>query len=201
MARDIERSIDGMQAARDGVLALANRLALSMAEDAGGVDASDLTLRAVSAELAAALRVSDRTVQRRMADAELKVARFPAVWAAQGAGRISAGHARVIVDAGMHIDDPDSRAAYAARVLEFAEDESPNRLRPIAQRLAQQYQPQSIDERHAMARDTRSVWVKDQADGMAELGILGPAALVHGAFARLTEMAKAVRATTRGADA
>src|SRR5690606_14885548 len=92
-------------------LALANRLALSMAEDAGGVDASDLTLRAVSAELAAALRVSDRTVQRRMADAELKVARFPAVWAAQGAGRISAGRARVIVDAGMHIDDPDSRAA------------------------------------------------------------------------------------------
>src|SRR5690606_32597542 len=133
----------------------------SMAEDAGGADAADLTARSVAAELAAALRVSDRTVQRRMADAELKVERLPGVWAAQGAGRISAGHARVIVDAGLHIDDPDSRAAYAARAVEYAEDESPNRLRPVAERLAQHHQPQSIDERHAKERDTRSVWVKD----------------------------------------
>ncbi|SJN18493.1 hypothetical protein FM104_01845 [Microbacterium esteraromaticum] len=192
MARDIERSIDGMQAARDGVLTLANRLALSMAEDAGGADAADLTLRSVSAELATALRVSDRTIQRRMADADLKVERFPAVWAAQGAGRISAGRSRVIADAGLYIDDVRARAAYAERVLEFAEDESPNRLRPIAQRLAQQYQPRSMDERHAQARQSRSVWVKDQGEGMAELGILGPAALVHGAFERLTAMAKAV---------
>ncbi|MFD5225290.1 DUF222 domain-containing protein [Microbacterium sp. NPDC058342] len=201
MAREIERSIDGMQAARDGALALANRLALSMAEESGGVDAADLTLRSVAAELAAVLRVSDRTVQRRMADAELKVERFPAAWAAQGAGRISAGHARVIADAGLHIADPEARAAYTARVLEFAENESPNRLRPIAERLAQHYQPQSMDERHTQARQTRGVWVKDQADGMAELGILGPAALVHGAFERLTKMAKAVATASRQTDA
>src|SRR5690606_15192246 len=117
---------------------------------------------------------------------------FPGVWAAQGAGRISAGHARVIVDAGLHIDDPDSRAAYAARAVEYAEDESPNRLRPVAERLARHHQPQSIDERHAKERDTRGVWVKDHPDAMAELGLLGPAALVHGAYERLTEMAKTV---------
>jgi len=199
MARDTERSIDAMQAARDGVLALASRWAMSMVEQQGDADEADLTLRAVAAELAVALRVSDRTVQRRMADAEMKVDLFPDVWAAQGAGRISAGHTRVIVDAGMHIDDPEVRAAYAARVLEFAEDVSPNRLRPVAERIAEQYQARSLQERHEEAREKRVVWVKDHPDAMAELGVFGPAALVHGAYDRLTEMGEALTTAHNGA--
>lgn len=189
--QSVEQTLAGVQATRDGLLALAGKLALSMAEEGDGIDASDLTIRAVSAELGAVLRLSDRTVQRRIADASLTVERFPLVWAAQGSGRISAGHARVIVDAGAHLDDAESRDAYSARVLEFAEDESPNRLRPIAARIAEQYQPRSLEERHADAREQRGVWVKDVADGMSELGLLGPAVLVHAAFDRLTDMAKA----------
>jgi hypothetical protein len=137
-----------------------------MAENGDGIDAADLTIRAVSAEVGAVLRLSDRTVQRRIADASLTVERFPLVWAAQGSGRTSAGHARVIVDAGAHLDDAESRAAYSERVLEFAEDESPNRLRPIAARIAEHYQPTSLEERHTDAREQRGVWVKDVADGM-----------------------------------
>jgi len=196
----IEQTLAGMLAARDGLLALAGRLALSMAENGDGIDASDLTLRTVAAELGAVLRVSDRTVQRRMADASITVERFPLVWAAQGTGRISAGHARVIVDAGGHLDDAEARAAYSARVLEFAEDESPNRLRPIAARIAEQYQPRTLEERHADAREQRSVWAKDVADGMSELGLLGPTVLVHAAFDRLTEMAKADAAASKAAE-
>ncbi|WP_193597320.1 HNH endonuclease signature motif containing protein [Microbacterium sp. YJN-G] len=186
----VEQTLQGVLAARDGLLALASRVALSIAEENGGVEASDITLRNVAAELAGVLRVSDRTVQRRMADADLVVSWFPQVWAAQGAGRISAGHTRVIVDAGSHLQDPDARAAYAGRVLEFAVEESPNRLRPIAQRIAEQYQPRSLGQRHQDARATRTVWAKDADDGMAELGILGPAVLVHGVYERLTGMAK-----------
>ncbi|MDQ0614835.1 hypothetical protein QF046_002476 [Microbacterium sp. W4I4] len=189
--QSVEQTLAGVLATRDGLLALAGKLALSMAEDGDGIDASDLTIRTVAAEVGAVLRVSDRTVQRRMAEASITVERFPLVWAAQGAGQISAGHARVIVDAGAHLDDAEARAAYSARVLEFAEDESPNRLRPIAARIAEQYQPRSLEERHADARKARGVWVKDAPDAMAELGLLGPAALVHAAFDRLTGMAKA----------
>jgi hypothetical protein len=197
--QSVEKTLAGVLATRDGLLALAGKLALSMAEEGDGIDASDLTIRTVAAEVGAVLRVSDRTVQRRMADASLTVERFPLVWAAQGAGRISAGHARVIVDAGAHLDDAEARDAYSARVLEFAEDESPNRLRPIAARIAEQYQPRSLEERHADAREQRSIWVKDAADSMAELGILGPAALVHGVFDRLTSMAKADAAASASA--
>ncbi|MEJ1086890.1 DUF222 domain-containing protein [Microbacterium sp. Mu-80] len=188
LAQSLERSISGMMAARDGVLALAARWASDAASDA---DEADISYRAVAAELATALRVSDRTVQRRMAGAELLVERFPSVWAAQGAGEIAAGHARVIVDAGVRIEDPVAREEYAARVLEFARDESPNRVRPIAERIAQQYQPRSIEERHDGARQERGAWVRDHPDAMAEMHLFGPAALVHGAYDRITAMAKA----------
>ncbi|MFJ4046028.1 DUF222 domain-containing protein [Microbacterium sp. NPDC089987] len=186
----VEKTLQGVLAARDGLLAIANRLAMSIAERGGGIEDSDLTLRAVAAELATALRVSDRTVQRRMVAAEVLVERFPQVWQAQGAGLITAGHARVIVDAGSHIDDDAARAAYAARVLEFAQDESPNRVRVIAERIAQQYQSRTLDERHEDARGRRDVWVTDGPDAMSELHIYGPSVLIHGTHERLTEMAK-----------
>lgn len=189
----IEQTLSGVLAARDGMLALASRLAMSIAEEGGGVDAAELTARTVAAELAAALRVSDRTVQRRMADADWVVNRFPQVWAAQGSGRISAGHARVIVDAGSHLEDPFDRAAYAERVLEFADDESPNRLRPIARRLAEQYQPVSIDERHRTATKKRGVWLKDLEDGVSKLEGIFPSETAHGMLDRLTGMAVALK--------
>ncbi len=198
--RAVEQTLQGMLAARDGMLALANRLALTIAERGDGVDASDITLRSVAAELASALRVSDRTMQRRMLAAEIVVERFPEVWQAQAAGRITAGHARVIVDAGAYIDDAAARAAYSARVLEFAEDESPNRVRMIAERVAQQYQARSLEERHEDARGNRGTWVTDHPDAMSELHVFGPSVLIHGAHDRLTQMAKAL-APKRGSAA
>lgn len=64
--QSVEKTLAGVLATRDGLLALAGKLALSMAEEGDGIDASDLTIRTVAAEVGAVLRVSDRTVQRRM---------------------------------------------------------------------------------------------------------------------------------------
>ena len=189
MLVDVERTLSSVQAIRDGILAHGSRLALRVAEQAEHPDYGDLTLRTVAAEFGAALRVSDRTVQHRMADATILVERFPLVWAAQGAGRISAAHVRVIVDAGGHIEDAVDRDSYSTQVIEYAEAESPNRVARMARRIAERFQARSVEERHLDARAARRVWVKDGADGMAELGLLGPAALVHGAFDRLTAMA------------
>ncbi|CAH0243656.1 hypothetical protein SRABI76_03065 [Microbacterium oxydans] len=194
MVQSIEDVIGGLQPARDGVLALASRWAIEVAQQGEHPDLGDMTTRSVAAELGAALRMSDRTVQRRMADAEFFVTRYPLVWAAQGAGRISAAHARVIVEAGAHLEHATDRDAYADTMIATAEVESPNRLARIARRAAERFQPRTLDERHADAREQRRVWIRDAPDGMAELGLLGPAALVQGAFERLTGMAKAVQA-------
>ncbi|WP_029261331.1 MULTISPECIES: HNH endonuclease signature motif containing protein [unclassified Microbacterium] len=189
----LECTISSLQAARDGVLAVGSRLALQVADEAEHPDFGDLTTRTVAAEMAAALRVSDRTVQARMSEAVWRVERFPLVWAAQGAGRISAAHARAICDAAEHLEDAADRDAYSAEMVPFAESESPNRVSRHGRRVAERFQSRSVDERHKDAREKRSVWVKDVGDGMSRLGLLGPAALVHGAFERLTQMAQGVQ--------
>lgn len=189
---EVDRTLSGLLAVKEGLLALGTRLALDMSGES--VDDGDLSVRAVAAEFAAALRVSDRTVQARMAEAEAKIALFPAVWRAQGEGRIGAGHARAILDAGMHLDDAASRDAYAAQVIEFAETESPNRVGRMARRIAERFQHRTLEDRHRDARRERRVWVTDGEDGMAQLGLLGPAVLVHGVFSRLTAMAERVGA-------
>jgi hypothetical protein len=193
MLVEVERTISSMQAVRDGFLAVGSRLAVEVAGQAESRDEAELVLRSVAAEFAAALQVSDRTVQRRMTDAAFRVERFPLVWRAQGDGRISAGHARVICDAGEHLADPADRDAYAAELIGFAETESANRTARRARRVAERFQSRPIEDRHEDARKSRGVWVKDLADGMAELGMRGPAALVHGAFDRITAMAKTVQ--------
>jgi len=188
-----ESTLSSMQAARDGMLAMAGRLAVDIAREAAHPDHGDMAIRTVAAEIGAAQHVSDRTIERRMAEASWLVERFPTVWEAQGEGRISAAHSRVIVDAGAHLDDAEDRAAYAAEVVELAATESPNRLRRIARRLAERFQERSITERHLDARAQRRVWVKDLDDGMAELGARGPAVLLHGMLDRLSQMAHAVK--------
>lgn len=188
-----ERSISSLQAARDGILAVGSRLALEVAEQAEHPDHGEMSARTVAAEFAAALRVSDRTVQRRMADAAWVVERFPLVWEAQGAGRISAARARVVCEAGEHLEDAASRDAYATQMIAFAETESPARVGRMARRVAERFQARSIHARHLDAREKRAVWVKDVGDGMTQLGLLGPSALVHGAFERLTQIAKAAQ--------
>lgn len=190
---EVERTISRLQAARDGILAVGSRLALQVAEQAEHSDHGEMSARTVAAEFAAALRVSDRTVQRRMADATWLVERFPLVWEAQGDGRISAAHARVICEAGEHLDDAASREAYSTQMIAFAETEAPSRVARMARRVAERFQSRSIDERHRDARKKRSLWVKDVGDGMSQLGMLGPSALVHGAFDRLTQMARSMQ--------
>lgn len=188
-----QSTLASMQAARDGLLALAGRLAIDVAKQGDHPDKGDMTIRAVAAEIGAVARVSDRTVERWMSDASWLVDAFPAVWQAQGAGRISAGHSRVIVDAGSHIEDAADRAAYAAVVLPLAETESPNRLRPLARRIAERFQQRTMDERHRNARTRRRVWATEGDDAMADLHLHAPAVLVHGMMDRLSQMAHTIR--------
>ncbi len=194
-----ESTLSAMQAARDGLLAIAGHLAIEIAQQGDHPDKGDHAIRAVAAEIGAVQRVSDRTIERRMAAAGMLIELFPTVWAAQGEGRISGAHARVIVDAGAHLTDPADRARFAAIMIPLAEAESPNRLRPLARRMAERFAPTTVTERHRTARSLRRVWITDGEDGMAGFHMHGPAAIVHGMFDRLSQMAHAVREENRRA--
>ncbi|WP_311246007.1 DUF222 domain-containing protein [Microbacterium sp. WCS2018Hpa-23] len=188
-----EATVSSMMAARDGLLAIAGRLAIDIAKQGDHPDRGDHSIRTIAAEIATVQHVSDRTIERRMAAAGMLIDLFPTVWEAQGQGRISAAHSRVIVDAGSHIESPSARQAYATIMLPLAEVESPNRLRALARRVAERFAPTTVTERHRKARAQRRVWVTDGEDGMAGLHAHAPAALIHGMFDRLSQMAHSLR--------
>ena len=189
---DIRRQMAALQAREARALAQAGEIAQQWKDAAGSRSDADLAHRSVAAEIAAALRVSDRTVQRQIGEAERIVDDFPATLSSLEAGRISQAHVRVIADAGERITHPELRADYEAHVLAYAEAESASRLRPVAKRRAQWFLNESIGERHTAAAKTRGVQVYDLDDGMAALQLTGAAVIIHGIHDRLTRMARDV---------
>lgn len=188
----VDAAINQLAAVKASLMATAFRLADDQA-DMTSAETRELSHRAVAAEIAAVLRLSDRTVQRHMGESDRLVRDFPALAASFGAGRVSLAHVRIILDAGVPIEDAGMRAQFAEAMVPFAEAESPNRLRSIANEMAERFRDTSLSDRHTRARTKRRVWLKDEGDGMAMLGVLAPAALVHGIFDRLSRMAHVVK--------
>lgn len=156
----------------------------------------ELAYRCVRSEVATALHLSERTVERQMSQAFTLVSDYSATFDAYRSGSISERHAAVITEAGAVIGTGDApeviarRAAYETAVLEVAVSENPARLRPIARRLAEQCSEASLDERHAEARKQRRVYIVDSEDGMSDLVAHLPAVEAHGIYRRLTDMGR-----------
>ncbi len=151
----------------------------------------DMMIRSACAEIGAALRLSDRAVQRRMSNAYDVYVGFPQTFEALRTGVITSRHVQEIVKAsdGLPVE---VRPEYEAAALERAAITTPPRLAAVLPSVANQIHARSISERHQTARQHRSVKVRDVADGMAELVALLPAVLAHGIHDRLTSIAVAV---------
>jgi len=160
----------------------------------------EMPLREVTAEVAAALRVTERTVQRRMSDSTTLLMRFTRTLTALAEGRITRGHAGVIVEAGCSIEDEAARAEFELAALDRAEIESVGRLRSIVHTIAEKVQPVSIAERHRLARGHRGVFLRELPDDMSEVVTVQPAVLARGIFDRLTRMARADEDAARAAE-
>ncbi|MEV8266960.1 DUF222 domain-containing protein [Microbacterium sp. NPDC076911] len=189
---EIRRQIAGLQAREARALAEAGAIAKEWADAEASQSDADFAHRSVAAELAAALRVSDRTVQRQIGESERMVEVFPETTTALAAGRVTLAHAKAIVEAGDRITEPELIAEYESSILPYAEAETVTRLRPVAKRRAQWFLNETIRERHVAAAVSRAVQVRDLDDGMAELQVTGPAVIIHGIHDRLTQMAREV---------
>lgn len=187
----VDQTINQLMAVKSTLLATASRIADD--EPFDSVDSREMAQRAVATELGAALRVSDRTIESQMGVAARLIERFPATAASFGAGRISQAHVRVIMDAGDSIEDAESRAQFEEIVVARAGAESSNRLRPFAKQVAERFRERSFTERHREARERRAAWVREREEGMAELVIFGPSAVIHGMHDRTSQMAFAVK--------
>lgn len=203
---DTRRLIAALQAKEATLLARAVDVVAVRTEErrrrgAGRRGDADLPLRDVSAELALAMRLSDRAVQGRMGDAATLENRFAATLEAWSTGRIDAAHVAAILDAGASVREEEPRGAFEQRVLVIAETESPARLRAAARAIAAEVDPLGMAERATRAKDDRRVRVVDLGDGMARVNADVPATLAEAILDRLTQMARAVRDGNEALDA
>ena len=188
----VEQTINQLMATKSALLATASRIADD--EPFDSVDSREMSQRAIATEIGAALRLSDRTIESHMGTAARLTERFPATAASFGSGQISQAHVRVIMDAGDPIEDAEKRACYEEIVVARAEAESPNRLRPFAAQTSERFRERSFTERHREAREKRGTWVKGRDDGMGELVLYGPSAIINGMHDRATQMGLKVKA-------
>jgi len=211
--RAADAAVAAAEARRVRALARAGRLAVeAITRQRASVRESDMVMREVASEIAAASRSSDRTMQRHIDDASTLVEHFPATVSAWEDGALSRLHVRAIVDAGVLLPVA-ARGEFDARAVEEAVTTSPGRLRARVAALAEWLQPTTLTERHRAGRERRMVRVIPGRDGMADLVATLPCVLAYAIHDRLTQQARIVvdarkdaakastPAASRGADA
>lgn len=189
-------------AAREALL-LAGALDNALAEaelSASNSRESEIPVRSVVAEYSAAGRISSRTMECMMWDAHSLVTRFPVTFQSLESGRISPTHARIIADAGFRIGDEEKRFEYELAAVNYAEGESPNRIRSVVRMLAAKHGGVTEEERRKNAHESRCVWVQDFDDGNSQLSVRGPSVLIHAAFDRLTQLGRVARGSDAAVD-
>ncbi len=195
-----EGRLRALDARKAELLAEADRLARAEQERLPGIGgAGEMAHRTVAAEVGFALGIADRTAERLIEHAAALCSQYPAVHAALGDGRIALAHTSAIVEAGYAIDaetlsvNPGARGEYAAAVLAYAEQQTPNRTRRQAKVLAARHAERSFEQRCARARAERRVWVSELDDGLAEVHAVLSAPIAHALFDRLTRQARHVQ--------
>jgi hypothetical protein len=191
----LDRQINALTALRTRALDLARRESDAAAVTNAGAPtfgSSMLRQRAFRAEVAAALRVSERSAENLIGNAQALVEGLPTTLAELDSGRISYRHAVALVDETAGLDD-ESRAALETAVLPRAAETTAAKLRSAARTARERLRPESIERRQATARERRGVSVIDGRDGMATLLAELPSAHAHAVLNRLTAAATALR--------
>jgi hypothetical protein len=179
-----------MQVAQIRALARAGALAAKQAaRSSARVREHDMALRAIAAEIAGILQLTDRSVQRQIDEACELVDDYPATLSAWEEGRITRGHVRVISDTGTMLPR-EIRPEFERIALEHCVRDTPGRVRTQLEILAERMHPRTLGERHRDAREGRMVRVTPLSDGMSDLTATLPTLLADAIYDRLTQQAR-----------
>lgn len=157
---------------------------------------------AVTAEVACALTVSERSAAALLAESATLTTGLPLTLSALQAGSISWQHARVMCDESSGLDPAgaaaleahflDPEAAFAARGCPAGEL-VPGRFRAKARRWRELHHPVSIETRHRKGVEDRRLEYEPDRDGMAWLSAYVAADVAVGVWSRATEAARALQ--------
>jgi hypothetical protein len=147
-----------------------------------------LAEREFRAELATALRISERGAESLIDEAEILARYLPATRAALAEGRITPRQAHILVDELGNLDD-DQRAELEQRMLDAA-DQSATSFQRAVKRLRETRNADQAADRHRRAREGRHVTCQPGRDGMAWLVSHLPAAEALAIDSRLDDLAR-----------
>lgn len=155
-------------------------------------EAPHLVERSIRAEFAVALGVSERVAARELEHAGLLVEHLPRTREALAAARLrwEAGQAICAIAATL---PAHARAEFDARSAELATAMTPTQLRRALLTLREELHDRPLTERHALARENRTVWLTPGLDGMATICATLPAPVAVGAYSRVDRIARALR--------
>jgi hypothetical protein len=155
------------------------------------VEGREMERRSLRAEVATALRVSERMVDAEVAEAETVVASLPGTLAALESGEITRQHVRKMVSHACSL--PSSVVgSFEAAVLPIAATHNPARFDALAGRMRERLHPDSITTRTRQAFEDRAVWVQPEPDGMASLHLTTSAEKIFAIERRLDAHARSL---------
>ncbi|HWT33765.1 MAG TPA: DUF222 domain-containing protein, partial [Microbacterium sp.] len=141
------------------------------------VEATQLGMREVYAEVATALRLSELQVARRVSAAVL-LCEFEETLCRVSDGVLSPQHAQVIADTGTVIEDRGVRAEYERHALAIADELTPAQLRDALAGLVSRLDPDGTRERIRDAVTRRQVTIRPLEPGLSRVTADVPT--VHG---------------------
>ncbi|MEO6944633.1 MAG: DUF222 domain-containing protein [Lacisediminihabitans sp.] len=144
--------------------------------------------RAFRAELGAALRMPERTIEALLHESESLVHELPATLVALTDGTISYRHAQILVGQTATLE-PEAIAELETRSLRFAATLTASKFDRKVRDIRERLNPESITQRHTKARNDRAVEFSGDRDGMAWLNVLMSAPDAVAIYTRLTNIA------------
>lgn len=161
--------------------------------EVAGARLTDVVMRGLRLEIAAAMRITEHSAGNLMALSEALVHRYPSALRALSEARITERHAEILVG-GLDDLEPDLRGGVFERALALAEAQAVGEFRRSLRALVESARVVTLAERHEAALGFRRVFVEPIADGMAWTHLLGPAVEAHAQYGRATAIAKTILA-------
>ena len=154
---------------------------------------TDVVMRGLRLELAAALRITEHEAGDLIALAEGLVHRYPDAMTALREGSIMKRHAKLLVD-GLDEIEPELRGELFGKALALAETQPVGEFRRSLRKLIESARVVTLAERHQAALEQRRVYIEPVEDGMAWTHKFGPAVEARAEYDRATAIAKIIRA-------
>ncbi|WP_087873385.1 HNH endonuclease signature motif containing protein [Arthrobacter globiformis] len=174
----------------------------AMAVPGGGGQDPTAREMSVTAEVAGALRVSERSAGVLLCEAQILATERTLTLAALQVGRISWQHARVMCEETANLE-PAAAAALEAHFLDpdspgfargcFAGELAPGRFRAKVRSWRERHHPDSIETRHSRSVKDRRLEYSPDRDGMAWISAFLPADQAAGIWNRTTAIARGLQ--------